>query len=520
MSVLHATNTELEDLATGTPPLIEAAQGMPTGARLIRYLGGGGMSAVFLAEVEPGTRSPDLAPSTPRKLAIKFMKPDTVRELVKANIDPLAIFVKEAVALGRVMERKPPTEFVVGFYGSGRSNVSVSGGTVRALPWLAIEYVDGGPPGTSLTDRVNRAHGGVDPLRALRLVRGIIEGVRVLHAERIVHRDLKPDNVLVAGPVDDESPKLADCGIARIEGMPGMTIAAMTPEYCGPEQSLSIQGLSNPLVGSWTDIHALAAVVWFVIGREPWCQSNVDQAWHTGTRRSLRTTTNLHPAFVIDSNLLGQLDAVLARGAAPQIPAAAWAKEGAEPLRAMARLRYPSMFAGPERFATVDAFAAELMPILERIAAVSTARAAKENGAATAFRPTQMLRADELSALSRPLATIREVAGPKIDGTTTTLGELPAVARGAVVFQPDGKVLARFGDRLLYFVAGEPHKVGVPDGVREAIATSRWVTRGPGGGFAAIGPAQIVLIRGGKMTPMALPARPGGRGGGDPGGPR
>jgi hypothetical protein len=517
MSVLRATSSELQDLSAGSPALVESSRGLPTGARLIRYLGGGGMSAVFLADLDPGARSADLSPAAPKRLAIKFMRADTERELTRANIDPLTIFVKETVALGRVMERQPPTEFVVGFYGSGRSEVSVAGGPVRTLPWLAIEYVEGGAAGTLLTERVQRAPNGVDPIRALRLVRGIMEGVSVLHSEKIVHRDLKPDNVLVAGPVDDETPKLADCGIARIEGMPGMTIAGMTPEYGGPEQEISmiIQGQSNPLVGQWTDIHALAAVVWFILAGEPWCTSNVDRAWHAGERRALRTATRLHPAFVGDPALLAQLDAVLARGAAQRLPAAVWQKEGADRLAPFTKSRYPAMFTGPERFHDLASFSAALVPLLERVAGLWTARAAKENTAATAFRPTQLLQSVNLETLSQPLASVRETPGVAVEGTNLTFSEMAAIAPGNVVFQPDGKLLARLDDRLVYFVDGEPHKVGVPDSVRELIRASRWVIRGPGGGFAVVGPSHVILIRGGRMVQMPMPARPTGEPVGD-----
>src|SRR5205809_531719 len=110
---LRASTSTLRDLAEGSPPLVEATRNAPTGATLLRYIGAGGMSAVFLAEVEPHSRSSDLSPLAPPRIAIKFMQADTEKELVKYNMDPLAIFVKEAVALGRVMERQPPTEFVV-----------------------------------------------------------------------------------------------------------------------------------------------------------------------------------------------------------------------------------------------------------------------------------------------------------------------------------------------------------------------------------------------------------------------
>jgi hypothetical protein len=78
------------------------------------------------------------------------------------------------------------------------------------------------------------------------------------------------------------------------------------------------------------------------------------------------------------------------------------------------------------------------------------------------------------------------------------------------VFQPDGKVLVRIGERLVYFVDGEPHKVGVPEGFRETINASKWVVRGPGGGFAVVGPSHVILIRGGRMAAMPMPSRTGG----------
>ena len=379
------------------PPLFEATQGAFTGMTLVRFVGEGGMSTVFLAELDPAKRSSDLHPLAPRRIAVKFMKGDTESALLRFNMDPLAIFVREAVALGRVMERKPPTEFVVGFFGSGKAQVSIQGSPPRMLPWLAIEYVDGGSAGTSLTERVRRAPEGIDPLRAARLVRGIFEGVSVLHDERIVHRDLKPDNVLVAGPLDDETPKLADCGIARIEGIKSMTIAALTPEYGGPEQALSLPGIPNPLVGTWTDIHALSAVVWFILAGEPWCTSNVDKPWRQGERRSLRTAARLHPAYVIDTPLLRKLDLVLARGAAHRLPQGAWAREGAERLVPLARRDFPLMWAGAERYPDLRSFAQDLLPLLDEVAAKWTTRAAQENLAATAFRPTQMLRSEDLA---------------------------------------------------------------------------------------------------------------------------
>jgi hypothetical protein len=509
---LRASTSDLRSLADGSPKLVDAQTGEPTGATLVRYLGAGGMSTVFLAEIARGTRLVRLRPDTPQRVAVKFMLPETERAFAKINIASNEIFRKEEVALGRVTERKPSTEFVVGFYGSGTANVSVGGAPEQLLPWLAIEYVDGGAAGTSLTDRVRRAVDGVDPVRALRLVKGIVEGVQVLHSDavKVIHRDLKPDNVLVAGPIDDETPKLADCGIARVEGMAGMSFAAMTPAYGGPEQAIGFLGQPNPLIGPWTDIHALAAVVWFLIGGEQWCKDEFsDRAWQTGTRRSLRTATRMHAGFANDMRLLDRLDAVLTRGAAHRLPAAAWEHAGADKLSSLAKGRYPSIFAGDERYASASELAGALVPVLEEIAAAWGARAVRENTAMTAFRATQLVRAEDLDAQA-PLAKVRELPRASLDGTDSTLSTVEPVCPGGVVFQPDGKILARFGERLVYFVGQEPHKVSVDPALAARVAAARWVVRGPGGGFAIVGPRDVLLVRGGRIGPMALPVRAGG----------
>jgi hypothetical protein len=327
----------------------------------------------------------------------------------------------------------------------------------------------------------------------------------VLHEQGVIHRDLKPDNVLVTGPIDDETPKLADCGIARVAGMQ-TTIQAATPAYCGPEQMLHVVGRPNPLVGTWTDVHAAAAVVWCVLAGEQWCRGDTDLDWHVGQRRSLRTGPRVHRGFRSSESLLDKLDAVLRQAAAQQIPAAVWANEAARSTVAHARDRYPGMFTGPERFATIDEFARALVPLLQEAAARWKAQAAEENQAVTAFRPTQMLSIGRLQG-SAPLCSVREHNASSIVGTRTSVDEAVAsqVVPGCVVFQPDGKVLARVGSRLLYFVQDVPHKVRVSPDRQPLVDATRWIVRGPRGGFALVGPAHILLVRGGNIDPLALP---------------
>src|SRR5262249_16690602 len=55
-----------------------------------------------------------------------------------------------------------------------------------------------------------------------------------------------------------------------------------------------------------------------------------------------------------------------------------------------------------------------------------------------------------------------------------------------------------------------PIKVAIPHEHRGVVAASRWLKRGPAGGFALVGSAHVLLIRGHRIVRMSLPARPSG----------
>lgn len=487
MSMLRSSDADLRDLARGEPALTDAG-GSLTGARLMHLLGVGGMSTVFLADVEAARFSPALSTHCPGRIAVKIMKPAMVTDLAQEGILAGQLAQREAIALGRIMARVPPSEFVVGFYGAGEVPVEVRGRIVK-LPWLAIEYVDGGPEGSSLADRVNRAPEGTDPIRALRLCRGIVEGVLALHEEGIIHRDLKPDNVLVVGPVGDETPKIADCGISRVDGAT-YTIAALTREYAGTEQWLSRPGEKNPLVGTWTDVHALAAVIWFVLGGEHWCRGPWDNGFLVmGERRSLLTAARLHPGFAADRLLLEEIDRTLSQGGSPALP---------EGLREDASAVALAPRHAPSRFGSVQAFAARLFPLLERVALRWKTKAAREDRAA--FCSTRLVGEPLLTL--EPLAQIVDV--PPID---TKGALLPPLRPGNLAFQPDGRGLARLGGHLFYI--SDDRVVSVPVNADEAgiIAATTHVVRGFSSGYALVGPTHVRWVRPGQLIAVPLPDR-------------
>jgi len=136
-----ASSSELEDLAKGCPLLVDASNATTSGVRLMRFLGGGGMSAVFLAELEGGARSRELSPATPKRIAIQVHASGHGARPPEGECRPADDLREGSRGARRVMERKPPTEFVVGFYGSGRAAVSVAGG--RRAAALARDQSDG-----------------------------------------------------------------------------------------------------------------------------------------------------------------------------------------------------------------------------------------------------------------------------------------------------------------------------------------------------------------------------------------
>lgn len=91
----------------------------------------------------------------------------------------------------------------------------------------------------------------------------LLDALQTLHSQGILHRDIKPSNIYIT---TNNKPILIDFGAARnaFERTHGYTII-LTPEYAPPEQNSSdIQSQ-----GPWTDIYALAAVIWRCIMGSP-----------------------------------------------------------------------------------------------------------------------------------------------------------------------------------------------------------------------------------------------------------
>ncbi|HET9953970.1 MAG TPA: serine/threonine-protein kinase [Polyangiaceae bacterium] len=281
--------------------------------RLERQIGEGGTGMAYLAlrQAQDG-----LSP-----VVLKLVHTDPTSE-------PAAdLFVqKEAVALGRLNERVPPTPFVVRFIDTGTTRVLDD----TPMPWIAIEYVHGGIEGTTLEDRVlysiHQTGCAFDPPRALHVVRCLAQGLGAIHAVGVIHRDITPGNILCCGFGEAEIFKISDFGVARPQGLTATFggLGVGTAGYAAPEQSLP----DHTVVGPHTDVFGLACVVYYVLAGEHLfdAQSPV-QAYSMikdKARRSICESRTLSPEFTEQSDVCRAIDGAIARAtsfAADQRPA-------------------------------------------------------------------------------------------------------------------------------------------------------------------------------------------------------
>jgi len=137
--------------------------------------------------------------------------------------------------------------------------------------FLVMEYVNG------RTLRAALEAGGLDPARALHVLRGVVSALHAAHALGIVHRDMKPENImLVERDGDPDFVKVLDFGIAKVEGFAGSrqggTSKALTqvgavigtPDYMSPEQALG-----QP-IDARADLYSVGIILFEMLtGRRP-----------------------------------------------------------------------------------------------------------------------------------------------------------------------------------------------------------------------------------------------------------
>ena len=128
------------------------------------------------------------------------------------------------------------------------------------LPWIAMEYMDGG----SLAERGK----GMGFRQAAWTASQVAGALEYAHGHGVAHLDLKPANVLFRETADGEwdAPKVADWGLARLLLEHSRSVDGISPQYAAPEQFDD----SLAEAGRRTDIYQLGAVCYDLFtGRPP-----------------------------------------------------------------------------------------------------------------------------------------------------------------------------------------------------------------------------------------------------------
>ena len=98
------------------------------------------------------------------------------------------------------------------------------------------------------------------------LLAHLLDALEIIHNRQCYHRDIAPDNILI---LPDETPLLLDFGAARrvIGDMTQALTVILKPGYAPIEQYAEVPDMRQ---GPWTDLYALASVIYFAItGKAP-----------------------------------------------------------------------------------------------------------------------------------------------------------------------------------------------------------------------------------------------------------
>ncbi len=203
--------------------------------RILRELGGGGMSRVFLAEeVRLG-----------RRVVIKVLPPD-----MAAGVN--AERFEREIQLAASLQHPHIVQLL-------------TAGANADLAYYVMPFIEG----ESLRARLAR-EGALPMSEVLRILHDVVDALAYSHHHSVVHRDIKPDNVMLSG----KHALVTDFGVAKAvsassgDGHTNLTslgIALGTPAYMSPEQAAA-----DPRVDQRADIYAVGAMAYEMLcGRTP-----------------------------------------------------------------------------------------------------------------------------------------------------------------------------------------------------------------------------------------------------------
>jgi eukaryotic-like serine/threonine-protein kinase len=366
---------------------------------LLEEIGHGGSARVYRARDHLADRD----------VAVKIIPND-----VEDRQDFIARFDRE-IEIVRTLAH----EHIVEVYGFGETEEVV---------FLVMRLLDGG----SLRAKLDSSPNGQLPVGLAALYASqMARALHYAHQHGIIHRDVKPSNMLFA----KDNPfhlLLADFGIAKIQGMLGMTksgIAIGTPEYMSPEQAEGKE--SDPR----SDIYSLGIVLYEMLAGRPPFKGHSPVA-------IMYQHVHVAPAYIrgynpqVPAELWQILETALRKHPDERFPTAEHMERALQPFLGFANQMAPTRSAGPRASgprATMtprlypnavlpyppyfDGHAPVSAPLTpeerEQIARIGTLPPAVGQGAEQAQTTPPP---GETASPSYPLRSLRQTYGPSVEG--------------------------------------------------------------------------------------------------------
>ena len=229
---------------------------LPAGTRLRDYeitglIGEGGFGIVYLAWDHSLQRRVAIKEYMPASMAARVNGSSAIVVKSERHLDTFRAGLKSFVNEARLLARfdHPSLVKVYRFW-------EENGTAYMVMPYYEGPTLKAALAALGRPPREDELRAWLTPL---------LDALAVMHAAQCYHRDIAPDNILLTA----RGPLLLDFGAARrvIGDMTHAITVVLKPGYAPIEQYGEVASMAQ---GAWTDLYALACVVYFaIVGRTP-----------------------------------------------------------------------------------------------------------------------------------------------------------------------------------------------------------------------------------------------------------